>query len=93
MSLDSVRYDNRRTGTTHCIGRHGWPTEKQADRYAHQLAKTIALEYEAEAADRARAETPTVHPEDQTPTVHQSIPACNPRQSSRRSKARQSIAT
>ena len=47
-----VRYDTP-TGQTHCLGRHGRPSERDADRYARELAKRIKADHESSAAESA----------------------------------------
>ena len=62
-----VRYDTP-YGLTHCLGRHGWPSEQDADRYAHDLAKR--LEDEERALVEARRRTPNrdgLHPAEMHP--------------------------
>ena len=48
-----VRYDTP-NGLTHCLGRHGWPSEQDADRYAKNLAKRVEDEERAIAEVRRR---------------------------------------
>lgn len=47
-----VRYETP-NGQTHCLGRHGWNSEADADRYARELADRIAVEHDDSTADSA----------------------------------------
>ena len=60
-----VRYDTP-NGMTHCLGRHGWPSEQDADQYARDLAKYL------EDDDRALVEArqPRAQPRRGSPDNH-----------------------
>ena len=51
-----IRYETP-NGQTHCLGRHGWNSEAEADRYARELADRIATEHEESAAHSANPNT------------------------------------
>ena len=52
-----VRYDTP-NGMTHCLGRHGWPSEQAADRYARGLAKHLEDDDRALVEARRRGPNP-----------------------------------
>ena len=52
-----VRYDTP-NGVTHCLGRHGWPSEEDADRYARDLANHLEDEEKALVEARRRGPNP-----------------------------------
>ena len=69
-----VRYD-RPNGFTHYLGRHGWPSEQDANRYARDLAQR--LEDEEKALGNARRLKPTpegISPTTDTPPPHKASP-------------------